>query len=154
MRRIEFGRAAVALLGAVGLTGLLATCAADRERLDVPRLKLTVEQTAVARGGEIVGRVTATDASGLQYLRVWALTGDSIMSRFPSGEGQGTLYGDDSVTYDFRLKVTCKAPEGSPIEIQARTIDNQGFDVSRFDTVTARGAECTQASARATAPSR
>lgn len=154
MRRVELGRAAAALLGAVGVTGLLATCAADRERLDVPRLKLTIEQTAVLRGGEIVGRVTATDGSGLQYLRVWAISDTTIMSRFPVGEGQGTLFGDDSVTYDFRLKVTCAAPEGSPVEIQARTLDNQGFDVSRFDTVTARGATCAQSSAQVSATSR
>ncbi len=154
MRRVELGRAAVAVLGAAGVSGLLATCAADRERLDVPRLKLTVEQTSVLRGGEIVGRVTATDGSGLQYLRVWALTDTTIMSRYPTGDGGGTLFGDDSVTYDFRLKVTCSAPEGSPVEIQARALDNQGFDVSRFDTVTARGVACTQPTAQASATSR
>ncbi|HKG96026.1 MAG TPA: hypothetical protein VKA84_29200 [Gemmatimonadaceae bacterium] len=145
---------AIAALAVAALAAALASCAAERERLDVPRLKLTVEQDVVERGGDVPVRVTAVDGSGLTYLRVWALAGDSIMSRFPIGDGAGTLYGDDSVTYGVRLRVTCAAPDGSPVEIQARTMDNQGFEVIRYDTVTARGGTCTQSATQSATQSR
>ena len=128
------------LAGAFGLVAGLAACAEDRERLDVPRLTLTVDQQAVLRGNDLQGRVTAVDASGLTYLRVWALVEDSIISQYPPGVGAGTLFGNDSVSYRFVLHISCAAPDGSPVEIQARTLDNQGFDVTRYDTITARGA--------------
>ena len=127
----------------------LATCSEPRERLDVPRLVLKVDQSQIRRGGDITGEVTATDASGLQFLRVWALSGDSVMSRFPVGDGQGTLYGEDSVSYRFNLRVSCVAADNSPVQIQARTFDNQGFDVIRYDTVFALGVDCATASAAA-----
>ena len=133
-------RRLAALVGVLGLVAAFATCAEDRERLDVPRLTLTVDQQAVLRGNDLQGRVTAVDASGLTYLRVWALVNDSIISQYPPGLGAGTLFGDDSVSYRFALHISCAVPDGSLVEIQARTLDNQGFDVTRYDTITARGA--------------
>ena len=132
------------LLAAVALTGALEACRAERERLDVPQLKLTVDQQAVARGGDITGTVTATDQSGLAFLGIGAFKDDTLISRFPPGVGAGTLYGDDSITTRFILKVTCAVPDGAPVQVLARTFDNQGFEVVRYDTVIARGAICSQ----------
>src|SRR3712207_7240815 len=50
----------------------------ERERLDVPRLTLTVFDASVAAGGSVARQVAATDASGLSFVAVYACTRDSI----------------------------------------------------------------------------
>ena len=114
-------RAAPAVL--VALAAAAAACVGDRERLDVPRLTLALDDTVAVAGGLITGRVAATDASGVIFLGVYACTRDSTY------RNREDFIRADSAAIDFELRVAAATPANAPVRVYAVTIDNQNFTV-------------------------
>jgi hypothetical protein len=99
----------------------LAACVGERERLDVPRLTLRIDDTAAAAGAPITGRVEAADASGLIFLGVYACTRDSTYRR------RQDFIRADSAAFPFELRVAGVTPANAPVRVYAVAIDNQNF---------------------------
>lgn len=123
-------RSGAVLLATVAVVGA-AACGGKRERLDVPQIALEVGDQAAAPGGRITGRVSATDASGLTLLSVYACTADSL---FRQGFDLDRVH---AAAFDFSLHVASTATPGEEVEVYAVAGDDQGFyaDTARALTV-------------------
>jgi hypothetical protein len=122
-------RAAPVLLVALPIWG----CVGKRERLDVPRVALEVDEGAPPAGGRVTGRATATDASGLLALAVYACSRDSVFRMSENYDRAG------SAEIDFSLHVATNAAPGEPVEIYAIAYDDQGFTADSADVVFVAG---------------
>ena len=116
----------VALL-VFGLGGCLDT----RDRLQPPRVYLYVDETSVAPGGEIFGRVSAADSDGIIYIAAQlVIDGDTARpQRSFAGDFQG-----DTVDFAFSFTVKHGFPSGTQLFISATVRDEQNFEVTRSDT--------------------
>src|SRR5688572_7078635 len=120
------------LLVAALLAAIAAGCLRERDRLDVPRLVLVLEDSIVAPGDSVRGYAYALDATGIIFLQVSATTTDSISSR------RLNRVSADSVKVDFALRVPANAPAGVPVGVHAIARDTQDFEVTVDDTVVVR----------------
>jgi hypothetical protein len=118
-RAVPRWRLALTLLTALPLS--LGGCVGERERLDVPRVALDVDDGATPAGGRITGRATASDVSGLISLAVYACSRDSV---FRMSE---TLDREPAAEIDFSLHVATNALPGEPVEVYTVAYDDQGF---------------------------
>ena len=126
-------RFAATVLGALVLLG--SGCLDSRERLSPPRIHLKLDDTNVAVGGEMSGRVSAADQSGIVYISAqWLIEGDPAGARSSSA----STFDRDTVDYDFRFTVKAGFPSGTKIFITAIARDDQNFEVSTQDTATIR----------------
>jgi hypothetical protein len=126
----------VTRLGCFALAALaasLAGCLGERERLDVPRVSLSLSDTVVSAGSHVTGTAYAADHSGIVYLRVFVTSLDSL-KRSPRLD----FIRRDSVAYDFDIPLSAGAPLDSPVEVRVTVIDNQNFQVDVVDTVYVR----------------
>ena len=123
-------------VAAVVLLALLPTaCLDSRERLEPPRVYLKLDETSVAAGGEMSGRVSAADRSGIIYIRAqWLVEGDPAGAKSASA----SVFEQDTVDFDFGFTVKTGFPSGTRIFIDASARDDQNFEVTASDTVTIR----------------
>ena len=121
-------RALVAAVLAVAAVG----CLRERDRLDVPRITLVLDDSIVVPGDSIRGYAYALDGTGIIYLQVTATTGDSSSSR------RLNRVSADSVKLDFALRVPGDAVGDAAVSVRAFARDNQDFEVSVTDTVFVR----------------
>ena len=119
------------LAGAV-LAASVAGCLRERDRLDIPRLTLVLDEEFVAPGDSVRGHAYALDATGIIFLQVSAETGDSISSR------RLNRISADSAHIDFALRVPADAPDGAVVSVHAIARDSQDFEVTSTDTVFVR----------------
>jgi hypothetical protein len=114
------------------LAAVVAGCLRERDRLDVPRVVLVLEDSTIAPGDSVRGFAYALDATGIVFLQVTATTTDSISSK------RLNRVSADSVKIDFALRVPANAPADVPVRVQALARDTQDFEVSIEDTVFVR----------------
>jgi hypothetical protein len=117
--------AVVLLVGAAG-------CLRERDRLDVPRVTLVLDDSIVSPGDSVRGYAYALDGTGIIFLQVTATTGDSLSSK------RLNRVSADSVKIDFALRVPADAAGDTPVSVRAFARDNQDFEVSATDTVFVR----------------
>jgi hypothetical protein len=117
---------------AMVLAAVVAGCLRERDRLDVPRVVLVLEDSTIAPGDSVRGFAYALDATGIVFLQVTATTTDSISSK------RLNRVSADSVKIDFALRVPANAPADVPVRVQALARDTQDFEVSIEDTVFVR----------------
>ncbi|MDQ3697890.1 MAG: hypothetical protein M3373_07680 [Gemmatimonadota bacterium] len=114
-------------------------CYRERERFDVPVLGLETADTVIAPGDTIRAAARAADGTGLSLLRVLA-----IAARDVAGQQMDTLHQrfnlEDEREVEILLSIPVEAttPPGTFIEIIARAIDTQDFEVVAHDTVFVR----------------
>jgi hypothetical protein len=121
-----------AIPGVVALLAAALGCSSARERLDVPKVTLTVNDSIVGPGGSITGRAVSTDRSGIIYLQIAAITSDSLFRQTLN------YIGADSVDETFNLHVSDAATINSPVEVRVTVIDNQNFTIIVRDTAYVR----------------
>ena len=131
------GRAAPTLLVAIALP--IGGCVGKRERLDVPRVALEVDDGAPPAGGRVTGRATASDASGLLALAVYACSRDSVFRMSENYDRAG------AAEIDFSLHVATNAVAGEPVEIYTIAYDDQGFTADSAHVVFVAGGTGSQA---------
>ena len=119
-------------LVAIVLTVAAAGCLHERDRLDVPRITLVLDDSIVAPGDSVRGYAYALDGTGIIYLQVTATTGDSSSTKRLNRVSR------DSVQIDFALRVPGNALGDAPVSVRAFARDNQDFEVSFTDTVFVR----------------
>ena len=108
-------------------------CGEDRERLDVPRLYLELDQTEIAPGDTVRGRIAgADDFGGVVRLAVRLCIDSGFDAAFLRG------IREDSVGFRFRLPVPASTPENALVIVEAQVNDDQNFFVSLQDTIVAR----------------
>lgn len=120
------------LLFVSGLT-LLAACLDSRERLAPPNVTLSLADQTVLAGGEVLGTITASDASGIIYVAAQIRIGFDTLDRSVAQPPE-----PDTIQYNFRLRVRPGIPVGTPIYVTAIVIDAQNFKVEKEDTITVR----------------
>ena len=120
------------LVLAMILAGGLAGCLRERDRLDVPRVVLVLDDSTVAPGDSVRGFAYALDGTGIVFLQVTATTTDSISSK------RLNRVSADSVKIDFALRGPANAPADVPVRVRALARDTQDFEVSIEDTVFVR----------------
>ena len=120
------------LFVAAALIAGLAGCLRERDRLDVPRVRLVLQSLDVAPGDSVRGYVYAVDATGIVFLQVTAMTGDSTASRRLNRVSR------DSVHIDFALRVPANAAVDAPVTVRAIARDSQDFEVDTVETVHVR----------------
>ena len=120
------------LIGAAVVVAGLTGCLRERDRLDVPRVRLVLQSLDVAPGDSVRGYVYAVDATGIVFLQVTAMTGDSTASR------RLNRISRDSVQIDFALRVPANAAADAPVTIRAIARDTQDFEVDTVETVYVR----------------
>ena len=127
-------RVALAVLAA--LAGVLAACMDERERLTPPTLELTVEDTTIAPGGQLAVDLAAADPNGIIYLsaRLRCAETDSVMDVV----SDGSIPRRESVSRRWTLIVPQTVPANTRLVVEAATIDDQDFTITRRDTVYAR----------------
>jgi hypothetical protein len=114
------------------LAASLFGCLRERDRLDVPRVVLVLQDSIVAPGDSVRGYAYAVDATGIVFLQVTATTKDSSSTR------RLNRVSADSVKVDFALRVPANAPPDVPVSVRALARDTQDFEVSIEDTVFVR----------------
>ena len=117
---------------AVILAGAVTGCLRERDRLDVPRITLVLEDSVVTPGDSVRGYAYAVDATGIVFLQVTAATTDSASSK------RLNRVSADSVRIDFALRVPANAPRDEAVSVRALARDTQDFEVSVTDTVFVR----------------
>ena len=120
------------LLTAAVLTVTAVGCLRERDRLDVPRITLVLDDAFVAPGDSVRGYAYALDDTGIIYLQVTATTGDSSSSK------RLNRISADSAKIEFALRVPGDAVGDEPVSVRAFARDNQDFEVSVTDTVYVR----------------
>ena len=114
------------------IVAAVAGCLRERDRLDVPRLTLVLNDEFVAPGDSVRGYVYALDQTGIIFLQVSAETGDSLYSR------RLNRISADSAHIDFALRVPADAPADAVISVHAIARDSQDFEVTFTDTAFVR----------------
>ena len=117
---------------ALGLVVAAVACLRERDRLDVPRVALVLQDSIVAPGDSIRGYAYAVDGTGIVFLLITATTSDSSSSK------RLNRISADSIKVDFALRVPANAPGDAPVSVRAFARDNQDFEVSVTDTVFVR----------------
>jgi len=112
----------------------LAGCLRERDRLDVPRVMLEVQEPTVAAGDSVRGRAWALDGTGIIFFQVTVETADSI-----AGDRRNRI-GADSVMIEFVLPVSSRATVDERVIVKAVARDNQEFEITAVDTVYVRAA--------------
>jgi len=110
----------------------LGGCLRERDRLDVPRVTLVLEDSVVTAGDTIRGRAWAVDGTGLIYFQVTAETADSA-----AGERRNRI-GADSVMIEFALPVSSRAQLDERVIVTAIARDDQDFEIRVTDTAFVR----------------
>ena len=113
----------------------LGGCLRERDRLDVPRVMLEVQEPTVAAGDSVRGRAWAVDGTGIIFFQVTVETADSI-----AGDRRNRI-GADSVMIEFVLPVSSRATVDERVIVTAVARDNQEFQISAVDTVYVRAPE-------------
>jgi hypothetical protein len=120
------------LLALALLAGAVTGCLRERDRLDVPRVILVLDDSTVAPGDSVRGYAYAVDATGIIFFQVTAEVGDSAASR------RLNRVSADSVQIDFALRVPANAPRDEAVSVRVVARDNQDFEVIVTDTVFVR----------------
>ena len=130
MRLAAITRAALPL----ALVALAAgACGEDRERLDVPRLSLELDQREVAPGDTVRGRISgADDVGGIVRLAV-RICIDTGFTTARLGYDRA-----DTASFRFRLPVPDDTPENALVIVEGQINDDQNFFVTLQDTIVAR----------------
>jgi len=123
IRRLGFGAVVCLALGG---------CLRERDRLDVPRVTLVLDDSIVTAGDTIRGRAWAVDGTGLIYFQVTAETADSA-----AGERRNRI-GADSVMIEFALPVSSRAQLDERVIVTAIARDDQDFEIRVTDTAFVR----------------
>jgi hypothetical protein len=110
----------------------LAGCLRERDRLDVPRVVLEVQEPTVTAGDSVRGRAWAVDGTGIIFFQVTVETADSS-----AGDRRNRI-GADSVMIEFVLPVSSRAVVDERVIVTAVARDNQEFEISAVDTVYVR----------------
>lgn len=114
---------------------LLAGCIEDRDRLAPPRVYLDLESQTVPAGSDVVGIISAADASGIIFVSAKIrIEGDTEDPR----QTFATSRGSDTVQFAFRLQTRTGFPSGTPVYVTATVEDDQSFLVTKEDTITIR----------------
>ena len=112
-----------------------AACIEDRDRLSPPRVTLELESQTVPAGNDVVGTISAADASGIVYVSAQIrIQGDLAEPR----RTYATSPGSDTVQFVFHLQARTGFPSGTPIYVTATVEDDQNFVVTKEDTITIR----------------
>lgn len=114
---------------------VVAACIQDRERLEPPRVTLSLADQTVLPGGSVFGTISAADKSGIIYVRA------EIRIAGDTGQPKGTSANPpspDTIQYNFNLPVKTGFPPGTPVYVTAKVIDDQNFLVIREDTISIR----------------
>ena len=127
-------RALRAVLPCIALAG----CLRERDRLDVPRVMLILDDSVVAAGDTVRGQAWAVDETGIIFFQVSAETRDSV------AVDRRNRISADSVTIDFALPVSSRALPDEAVVIIAVARDDQEFEVSATDTVYVRASAVRQ----------
>lgn len=110
----------------------LGGCLRERDRLDVPRVTLVLEDSIVTAGDTIHGRAWAVDGTGLIYFQVTAETADSAAAE------RRNRIGADSVMIEFALPVSSRAQLDERVIVTAIARDDQDFEIRAADTAFVR----------------
>jgi hypothetical protein len=130
---MRHARRAGLLVGLAASAVGIAACGEDRERLDVPRVYLQLEERTVAPGDTVRGRIFGADSYG-GVVRLAARI--CIDSGFPTARlGYDRA---DSVSFRFLLPVPASTPQNALVIVEGQVNDDQNFLVSVFDTIVAR----------------
>lgn len=110
-----------------------ASCAEDRERLDVPRLYLEIDSTVVAPGDSVRGRISAGDSFG-------GIVRLAVRICIDSGFLTARLNYDraDTASFRFLLPVPDSTPQNALVIVEGQVNDEQTFFVTTQDTIVAR----------------
>lgn len=120
--------------GAVLAAALAASCFAERERFDAPRVRLQLDRTTLRPGEDISGTVTAVDGSGVTNLGVRVVAdGDTTRYRLLD------FVRDDSVEFEFRAGLAGTVA-GDTIIVIGYAQDTDLFFVTVEDTAVVRQA--------------
>ena len=119
-------------LSAALLCVVAAGCLRERDRLDVPRVTLVVDDSIVAAGDTVRGRAWALDGTGIIFFQVTVETTDSVAI------DRRNRISADSVMIEFALPVSSRAPLDERVVITALARDDQEFEISATDTVFVR----------------
>ena len=119
------------LLSVVGLA-LLLGCLDSRERLAPPKVTLSVTDQTVLPGGQVLGTISASDASGIIYVAAQIrIEGDTLAPRRAFENPPES----DTIQYNFSLTVRSGFSAGTAIYVSATVIDDQNFEVVKEDTI-------------------
>ena len=122
MRTLSAALLCIALMG----------CLRERDRLDVPRVTLVLDDSVVAAGDTVHGRAWAVDGTGIIFFQVTVEAADSI------ARDRRNRISADSVTIEFSLPVSRAALPDEAVVVTAVARDDQEFEVSVKDTVYVR----------------
>jgi hypothetical protein len=109
-----------------------AGCLNERDRLDVPRLTLVLDNTTVAPGGMVRGSAIAVDGTGIIFLQVTVTTADSAAAH------RLNRISADSVRLDFALPISSLADGDEVVSVTAIARDDQDFEVTATETAVVR----------------
>lgn len=116
------------------LAGIAASCFAERERVDAPRVRLRLDRTSLRPSEDISGTVTAVDGSGVTNLGVRVVVdGDTTRYRLLD------FVRDDSVEFEFRAGLAGTVA-GDTIIVIGYAQDTDLFFVTVEDTAVVRQA--------------
>lgn len=108
-----------------------SSCLDGRERLQPPRVYLRLNDTGVIPGGQLFGRVSGYDASGIVYVNaLLRIDGDTGRAKSASASG----FESDTVDFDFILDVKTGFPPGTRLFVSATMHDDENFQVTVVDT--------------------
>ena len=111
---------------------VLGGCLRERDRLDVPRVTLVLEDSVVAAGDTVRGRAWALDGTGIIFFQVTVETSDS------AAIDRRNRISADSVMIEFALPVSSRAPLDERVIVTALARDDQEFEISATDTLYVR----------------
>ena len=120
------------LLLAFGTAAAIA-CSDERDRLDVPRVTIEVDDSVVAPGGSVLGRISGGDTFG-GIVRLAAHI--CIDSGFQTA--RLNYDGVDTASFRFQLPVPASTPENMLVIVEGQVNDEQEFFVTTQDTIVAR----------------
>ena len=111
----------------------LAACGEDRERLDVPRVYLQIDDDVVAPGDSVRGRILGGDTYG-------GIVRLAARICIDSGFQTAHLSYDraDSASFRFLLPVPASTPQNALVIVEGQVNDEQNFFVTTQDTIVAR----------------
>ena len=126
------------IAGALLVSAVLAGCLRERDRLDVPRVMLVLDDSIVAPGDTVRGRAWAVDGTGLIFFQVTAETSDS------AAIDRRNRISADSVMIEFALPVSSRALIDEAVVVTALARDNQEYEIRATDTVYVRASPVPQ----------
>ena len=110
-----------------------ASCGEDRERLDVPRVYLQLDQQVIAPGDDVTGRISAGDSfGGIVRLAAHICIDSGFQTAHLSYDRA------DSASFRFLLPVPASTPQNALVIVEGQVNDEQNFFVTTQDTIVAR----------------